>query len=110
MRHEAQGSNPDVAVDDLFFRKIAHSDRLLATGESPQPLASVLRHVMEYRGEFSSKAMHHALAPAPDANQGAHVSDSKSDTRSRCLGLSQDIPPNKYTASLLLLMSRWGCV
>jgi hypothetical protein len=30
MRHKAKGSNPDVAVDDLFFRKTAHSDRLLA--------------------------------------------------------------------------------
>src|SRR5579864_3403911 len=30
----------------------------LATAESPQPLASVLRHLREYRGEFSSKAIH----------------------------------------------------
>ena len=29
MRHKTKGSNPDVAVDDLFFRKTAHSDRLL---------------------------------------------------------------------------------
>src|SRR6478735_9014123 len=30
----------------------------LATAESPQPLASVFRHVTEYRGEFSSKEIH----------------------------------------------------
>src|SRR5580698_4023258 len=40
----------------------------LDTAESPQPLASVFRHLTEYRGEFSFKR------------------------------------------SLLLLMSRWGCV
>ena len=49
---------------------------------------------MEYRGEFSSKEMHKdAPCPTQDTNQGARVSDSKSDTRSRCLGLSQDLPP-----------------
>src|SRR5882757_1743317 len=36
----------------------------LATAESPQPLASVLRHVTEYRGEFSSKAMHKDALPS----------------------------------------------
>ena len=57
----------------------------LATAESPQPLASVFRHVTEYRGEFSSTADDQEQCtktpcPAHDASQGA-LGDSKSDTR-----------------------------
>ena len=43
MRHKAKGSNPDVAIDDFFFRKPAHSDRLLVRHSLDKPAGAASR-------------------------------------------------------------------
>src|SRR5882724_9846026 len=53
----------------------------LATAESPQPLASVLRHVTKYRGEFSSKAMHKDALPSARTQTKGRASATARATR-----------------------------